>query len=531
MSYLRQIFTRGTPQSQPIPGSDQVANSAGGYAWPVDDFTRLQRFLILGSEGGSYYATERALTAENAQAVRRCIEADGPRAVETIVALSESGRAPKNDPALFALAMAAAFGDLETRRAALANLPRVARTGTHLLHFAQYVQQFRGWGRALRRAVGDWYQARPLEEVALQVAKYAQRDGWSQADLLRLAHPRAADPARDRLYRYVVDGYDAAYGDGTVAAPRVIEGAQRLASTTEPGAAARLILDQRLPREVVPTQFLAEPVVWEALLADMPLTALIRNLATLTRIGLLAEDGGYTRSVVAQLADAGRLRAARVHPIQLLSALCTYAAGRGLRGRNTWEPVPAIRAALDAAFYLAFGNVEPTGKRTLLALDVSGSMSGGMVAGVPGLTPRLAAAAMALVTAAREPRHHIMAFSDRFMPLDIQAGQRLDEVIQRTSGLPFRGTDCALPMRWALERRVPVDTFVVYTDSETWYGDIHPAEALRAYRERLDLPAKLVVVGLVANSFTIADPDDAGMLDVVGFDSAAPALISDFSAA
>ena len=56
----------------------------------------------------------------------------------------------------------------------------------------------------------------------------------------------------------------------------------------------------------------------------------------------------------------------------------------------------------DGAAYTAFENVEPTGKRFLLALDVSGSMTHGSVAGVPGLTPRYASAALALVTAATE---------------------------------------------------------------------------------------------------------------------------------
>ena len=32
-----------------------------------------------------------------------------------------------------------------------------------------------------------------------------------------------------------------------------------------------------------------------------------------------------------------------------------------------------------------------------------------------------------------------------------------------------------------------------------------------------------------SNGFSIADPNDAGMLDVVGFDSATPALMADFS--
>jgi 60 kDa SS-A/Ro ribonucleoprotein len=44
----------------------------------------------------------------------------------------------------------------------------------------------------------------------------------------------------------------------------------------------------------------------------------------------------------------------------------------------------------------------------------------------------------------------------------------------------------------------------------------------------MGIPARLIVVGMVANGFTIADPDDPGMLDVVGFDTSAPALMADF---
>ena len=68
--------------------------------------------------------------------------------------VSREGRAPKNDPALFALALAAGLGDEATRKAALEALPQVARTGTHLFQFASFVEGFRGWGRSLRRAVG-----------------------------------------------------------------------------------------------------------------------------------------------------------------------------------------------------------------------------------------------------------------------------------------------------------------------------------------------------------------------------------------
>ncbi len=109
--------------------------------------------------------------------------------------------------------------------------------------------------------------------------------------------------------------------------------------------------------------------------------------------------------------------------------------------------------------------------------------------------------------------------------------QRLDDVLKTVSGLPFAGTDCALPMVWALKNKVAADVFVVYTDSETWAGKIHPVQALRQYRERMGIPAKLIVCGMVSNGFTIADPDDAGMLDVIGFSTATPQLMSDFAVA
>ncbi|HRC57863.1 MAG TPA: hypothetical protein PKU97_18175, partial [Kofleriaceae bacterium] len=115
--------------------------------------------------------------------------------------------------------------------------------------------------------------------------------------------------------------------------------------------------------------------------------------------------------------------------------------------------------------------------------------------------------------------------------LAISPRQRLDNVVKEVSRLPMGGTDCALPMIWAQEHKVDIDTFVVYTDSETWAGSVHPAQALRAYREARGIPAKLVVVGMTSSGFTIADPKDAGMMDVVGFDTATPPVISDFARA
>ena len=521
-NYLN-IFSRAatavTPQSLPIPNT--VPNTADGYAFAVDDWKRLERFLILGSEGGSYYASERVLTRENAAAVLRAIQADGVRAVDRIVAVSVGGRAPKNDPALFALALAASAEDLATRRAALAALPKVARTGTHLFQFAAFVQGTRGWGRALRRAVGAWYLGQPVDRLAYQLVKYRQRDGWSHRDLLRLAHPETVEPDRMALLDWACRHTT---GD---ALPSLVQAAIALGKAVDGGEAARLIRAHNLPREAVPTELLNDPAVWETLLARMPLTALMRSLAKLTATGVLKPLGDQLPLVLSALVDVDRIAGARLHPLAILLALRTYAQGRGDRGGLQWEPVQAVIDALNAAFYTAFQAVEPTGKRMLLALDVSGSMAAGRVAG-SSLTPREASVAMALMTAATEANTHIVGFTGGMVQLPLSPSMRLDDAVHAVSGLPFDRTDCAQPMLYALDKALKVDAFVVYTDSETWAGSIHPVQALRQYRARTGIAAKLVVVGMVSNGFSIADPDDAGMLDVVGFDTATPAVIADF---
>ena len=533
MSYLKRLSNLLAPQSAPIPGSGQVANNAGGFAWAVDCWSRLHRFLILGSEGGSYYAGEWKLTRENAKAVEDCVREDGARAVAEIVEVSETGRAPKNDPAIFALAIAAGLGDEATRRSALAALPRVCRTSTHLFQFATFIEGFRGWGRSLRRAVGGWYADRSPDDLAYQVVKYRQRDGMTHRDVLRLAHPAgrvsAGNPTLEldgehrRLFEWI------ARGGSTDGLPRIVEGYALAQSAETPARVAELVREYGLPREAVPTEALSSPHVWEALLEDMPMTALIRNLATLTRVGVLTPGSESTVKVLAQLRDRARIRKARVHPVALLAALRTYASGQSVRGQHSWTPVAHIVDALDAAFYTAFENVEPTGKRLLLALDVSGSMGVGYVAGVPGFTPRDASAALALVTAATEERYEVLGFCRTLRPLAISPRQRLDDAVKAVSGLPFGGTDCAQPMLYAQARRLEIDTFVIYTDSETWAGAVHPAQALRDYRRKSGIDARLVVVGMVSNGFSIADPADPEMLDVVGFDTATPQLISDFA--
>ncbi|MGV3615189.1 MAG: TROVE domain-containing protein [Fimbriimonas sp.] len=521
MIYTKLFNRKQTPQSMPIPGSGQVPNHAGGYSFALDKWSVLDRFLILGSETGTYYVDAHRLTRDNVNSLLELIAEDGERVVLRIAEVSVAGRAPKNDPAIFALAICASMGDDATRASALQALPMVCRTGTHLFQFAATCDGLRGWGRGLRRAIGAWYNAKPAEELELQLVKYQRREGWSHRDLLRLAHPKPATETHRALYKWAVD--DEVKAEGM---PRV-EAMRKLREVSNPQTAARIVREARLPREAVPTEWLTKPEVWEALLEEMPMMAMVRNLATMTRVGVLTTTSAATKTVVQRLKDGDRLRRARVHPVALLMAQRTYGSGHGFRGSGTWTPVKSIVNALDDAFYAAFTNVTPTGKRHLLGIDVSGSMSAAMISGT-ALSAAEGAAAMAMVAVNSEEDVTTMAFAGEFKRLDLRREMRMDKVLSLTTRMNFGSTDCSLPMTWALRNRKKVDAFVVYTDNETWSGGIHPVQALRQYRDTMGIDAKLIVVGMTATEFTIADPNDPGMLDVVGFDAAVPEVMAQF---
>jgi 60 kDa SS-A/Ro ribonucleoprotein len=541
-------YVNAVKDTKDIANGLSVTNQ-GGFAYAIDDEKKVRRFLILGTDGGTFYASEQKHTQNNVESIQRLLDRDGKRLVDIIVEISEAGRAPRNEPAIFALALAASYMNpdrlvyaTEVRRHALANLSKVARTGTHLFHFAEYVDHLRGWGTSLRKGVGNWYLEMDNEKLARQVTKYQQRDGWSHADLLRKTHPIAQDATKNAIFKYVVDGERTDLGTHSLV--MLYLNAVESMKTASVSEAVTLIERYHLPREVVPTEMLKEPKIWEALLYSgrgMPMEAMTRNLATMTRIGVIEQGSDASRFVIDRLNDENAIVGAKLHPISLLKAKLTYQAGKSVRGNNEWVPLQSVVDALESGFYLSFGSVEPTNKRILMALDVSGSMTFGEtyaygysyhtgtegLGGVIGLSPRIAVACLAMVTARVERDYEILGFEHRLVDLNISKHDSLNTVMAKVQKTQFGGTDCSLPFTYAMNGNKKFDAFMVFTDNET--GGQNPSSILKKYRQKSGIhDAKLVVNGMTAGNFSIADPSDQNMLDVVGFDSAAPHIMSSF---
>lgn len=538
---LSNFRTRNTvtPQTEQAR-EDQVKDFAGGFVFQVKDTSRVKRFLTLGVDGGTYYQREQAYTKDNAKFMVEFAKNNGLGLAALVLEISESGRAPRQNPALFALALVFAFGNDEAKAYARRNFNRIVRTGAHLFTFRKYAVQFRGRGPALNKAVRDWYLSKNAKDLSYQMVKYRQREGYTHRDLLRLVKPKTTDSEKNAVIRWAVGK-----PTGLVGWTGVYEAAQSLGKaygSNQPGAYAALIsANPGTSWEMLPDVALNIPETWEALLDNgLPMGALIRQMPRLTKLGLLT--GSRLDKIVAQLTNAEHLKAARIHPVKILYALKTYAQGRSVQGSGTWTPVQRVVDAYDAAFYASFGTIEPAGKRTMLALDCSDSMTWAQnMCGV--IQAREGAVAMAMATAASEPYTIVTGFCSgngryadwRTDPLSgiselaISPRRRLDDNLNTIRSTYAGGTDCSLPMLWALKNRQEIDTFAIYTDNETWAGRMQPFEALRQYRQEMGINARLVVVGMSSTGFTIADPNDPLMLDVAGFDADTPSVISGFS--
>jgi 60 kDa SS-A/Ro ribonucleoprotein len=515
---------------------EMTKTHGGGYAFEIDCFAQLRRFLIIGTDGGTYYQTEQKITEQNVKNVKRAIETDGVKTVAIIQHVSSSGVAHRNVYAVYALAMCAAAKDVVTRQAAGNALQTVCRTGTDVFMYVNFLMNMRGKGATFKKPLQRLLQEREVDVLALHAIKYKQREGMSWRDLLRLVKPKTTDSARNAVFKFMTTG------EVTPEAPRILQ-VYSITSMADVSIDTVLhaIKDDRMPWEALSDELRADKRIWATLAETMPAVALTRQLPTITRRGLLSPFSQTEKVIVERFNDESYIKRSHAHPMQFFLAAHTYRQG-GAGGKSRGEaytPSLPVVDALGKAFYHAFQTVEPSGKNVYLALDISGSMWTNKSS--DGISAAAKAGAMALITAKTENTHAVAfttnGVTGRYRGGEgfvepISLGSTLEQVDHTMKELSHRmgGTDLSLPMLDALKKRIPIDIFHVYTDNETTWHGIHPSEALAKYNREMGRNAKLAVIAMTATNFSIADPRNPLMMDFVGFDAAAPKILADFAA-
>jgi len=517
-------------------------------------------------------------------------------------------RAPKLETTLMVLALLSKAEDLRVRKMALelvATLRTLSQVYSWKNYHSGILNpttgtKTKGFGRAVKREISSWVLKKSAKDLAYQVTKYMAREGWSFKNILQCTHTStntgddrvfavtagagagaATDAAKtqvkskknkrvsnhnvqatemDLVLRYVVNGFDAmetlakksnlVSEDSVYVYLKAIHKAKHFASYDKESL-LEVIYKHKLTREQVPTWALKDTELLTALLTDknqtkvtMPLTALLRNLGSMTSHGVF-DNEQLVQIVLTHLVHPNTIAYSRIHPVSVLTAWFTYRNGKGNKGHNVWFPNQQIVKILEEMFYLSFKNVEPTGKRICFLIDCSGSMCGQSLC--EGVTNAEAAALLAMIfsrsdTSAEEsPNHSFYLFTSNQRYASgrhttgltdvtdvIDAAAPLDTVLNAVQRSDWGTTDISMGILDALKFKRKYDAFVVITDNDVNSG-IKPADAMRNYRSGLKLPhAKLVVVATQGSDITIADPDDKYMMDMCGFDSHGPKILQDF---
>lgn len=507
------------PQTQPIFGrTDMVQNNAGGYGFLVTPQERLERFLVIGSEGGTYYVGESKLTEENAQSIVGLIKTNGIGVVNTVVDFAVNNRAPKADPGLFVLALAATYGDAVTKKAAYDAISKVTRTSTHLFLFLANVQNLRGWSRGLRNGVGKFYTTRSTDQLAYQLVKYRNRAGFTHADAIRLSHPSTENEASNLLLKYGIGKVtEAESGSGLIRA----YGAAQTAKGKE---LIGLIQEGRLTWEMIPTSELNDKDVLVALLDNMPLVATIRNLNRFATAELTVGNSETTKKIVAKLTNEEQIKKSGIHPVNVVNSMLTYASGRGQRSDKTWKVNQNIVDALNTTYELALKAIIPTGKKILIGVDVSGSMQSAV--NNMAMNASQIANILAITILKSEKNAELVWFDTNLVPVTIGRRSSIDEVLSKSPH--GGGTDCAQPIVYAANKLESYDAILILTDNETWAGPRHGFEVLESYRKNVNQNVKVIEIALTATGHSTMPNDDKNLLRVVGFDASVINVINKY---
>lgn len=223
----------------------------------------------------------------------------------------------------------------------------------------------------VQRGVADAVERLYTEKAALKYDGTGQP--WRLGDVVELAHPRARGDWQAALYTYLLDRRHHA-GDIRADLSKLSTINARLAldevpqaergSWVEKAGAADTLSAAGMTWESM-SSWINGPMsaaVWESLIPSMGYMALLRNLRNFEQAGVSKDT---VKAIVARLADPDEVAKSKQFPMRFLSA---YKAVANLQ----WA------AALEEGLDASTKNIPVLAGRTLVLVDLSGSMYGPM---------------------------------------------------------------------------------------------------------------------------------------------------------
>ncbi|RZF40442.1 hypothetical protein LSTR_LSTR013904 [Laodelphax striatellus] len=369
---------------------------------------RLKRFLHYGSELPIYSASRGLLkfNEKSCPSINTLITAGKEKEVGLqIIKAHSDGYAVRREALLHAMALCALNKTSASLREMTYNAVRmVCAKPEDLFLFVNYLHDLNNnkihSGNGLRRAISDWYLKKDVMEFAEIISKKRGYYRWTHVDLMRIAHIKSDDVARQVVIQYAFTGnikeLKEKYKNVKEAQPvlQYLKVAADVRTSQDPVMVARAIQSNSLSMGHLPhhnKDILHSDEVWCALLLGMPLEEMLDRLQFVSRHQLLS--GGrrgsarnLTRRYCDAISHAKALAESPVHPARLLIELSTYnliakekiSLATKLKHTAAVRKPPPINEqiaeelakVMDSAFKL----LVPTGQRYVVAVDTRSKM-------------------------------------------------------------------------------------------------------------------------------------------------------------
>lgn len=171
--------------------------SISDFRWPMTDIDRVKRYLHLGCESGTYYGdSDRQPPSGKSDSLEKLIQTDqGKELISILATVGKDHFLFKKELVLLLYVQCARHPCVTLRQAAYSQFDNIIQTSQDLLHFVALVNSYdliqgTGWGRSLRRAIGNWFNNKDplyLAHMTTQQRRIMKKR-WDHRDVLRLAH-------------------------------------------------------------------------------------------------------------------------------------------------------------------------------------------------------------------------------------------------------------------------------------------------------------------------------------------------------
>ena len=448
MSRVKQAF------SVPVPTQK---NEDGFPAYERSLEERYVQMLLTNTLGNTFYASGQRLLEEAGEMHASMIEADPEFAAKALVYARKNGYM-RTQPVFGLVKLSASNLSLFKKI-----FSDVILTPADLQDFFTILKsEGRGHGgRGIKSTVARWLNDNLSEYWAI---KYNGRGrGYSLTDIVKLVHPKSEE--KNALYQYLISGKV----DESL---KQIKAYEALKTSENVREQMELISEGKLPHEVVTGATKMSPELWDSLVRTMPTFALLRNLATLERAGVLDKNREF---IVSRLNDPEALTKSKILPFRFLDAYRVL-------GDKPW-----VKDMLRNSIELTFQNLPEIPGRTAIFLDISGSMLGDPI--------RIASVASFALFKKTGGHGLLWLFNthvyDAVPSMYDSILTQSERVCRRVGG----GTSSDAPFKVLTTKRENVDNIIVITDEQQNSG-MPLYKRLKKYQEKVNPDVKTFIVDI-----------------------------------